>query len=536
MRVFFISLALLLATAGLFFVPISFSVDGFGLVVDPGGVRTIKANKDGRVHHFPSDNGQFGPGDIVSAVTFDDVDAINESQRQIRARDLARIETEHLEDISKIEATLDRDRAKLVATQDRVAARADLIAEAAQLLDNQRAFSLDSAALVADLNEERRELLNRLEDLVRRSGEVSALPAQRLASVLDDIQSDRLSVINSESALFNEDQKLINNARRLHQLNFENSIDTAELEVLANLIRRGEEQLQEQTNLRQKMRDEADARYLQKIELPNVMVAYAPSFDMRRMQSDAADVGRGEALRLLAGQAHPTGLSIVVFGAATSVRIKIRSQGLVTQIELQDRPQDLNTQLATAGVPMRIAGQDARVVGTIPVRSIFLAPTPQGQIEDLVVLDAEAFTESGLPVPMRVGLFQRAKPNPETTDGTVHRIVGFLENRHAVGLQPGTTVRGAVSDVANGAELSFDAELIAREVATVDTNELGVRLGNHSLARKIIERGVLSQIVVAVEGEAANQMKNLQGAVVRLTVPLARKSLFDFLVARNVAI
>ena len=82
----------------------------------------------------------------------------------------------------------------------------------------------------------------------------------------------------------------------------------------------------------------------------------------------------------------------------------------------------------------------------------------------------------------------------------------------------------------------FDAHLLDREYATVDTKELGIRLGNQSLAAKIIKRGVLSQVVVGVDAHSAQQIEHLPGAVVHLSFPLARQSLFSFLLARDASI
>jgi hypothetical protein len=119
---------------------------------------------------------------------------------------------------------------------------------------------------------------------------------------------------------------------------------------------------------------------------------------------------------------------------------------------------------------------------------------------------------------------------------TITEIVGFIENRHAVVLRQGQVVRGSISDPRSGTDVVFGARVLDRDFSTVDTKELGIRLGNQSLAAKIIKRGVISQIVVGVDDAAALELAELPGAVVHLSFPLARQSLFSFLLARDAAI
>ena len=97
-------------------------------------------------------------------------------------------------------------------------------------------------------------------------------------------------------------------------------------------------------------------------------------------------------------------------------------------------------------------------------------------------------------------------------------------------------MRGAISNTRTGSEIVFEARLLERDFSTVDTRELGVRLGNQSLADKIIKRGVLSQVVVEVSDSSAERISHLPGAVVHLSFPLGRQTLFSFLMAKNAAI
>ena len=59
-----LSLGLLLFAIGLFFVPVSFSVKGFGMIVSPDGVRSIRTLSGGTLYQAdPAPGGYFAPGD-----------------------------------------------------------------------------------------------------------------------------------------------------------------------------------------------------------------------------------------------------------------------------------------------------------------------------------------------------------------------------------------------------------------------------------------------------------------------------------------
>jgi len=289
-KLFSVSIGLLLAALGIFFVPVSFAVDGFGLVVDPGGVRTIRATEDGQVLHFPSQDGRFMPGQIVTAVAFGDAVAKNALLEGTLRRELAKVETDYLEKHSKLVLDLERDRAKQVATAERLAARRIMTRDTTENLAELRQFTVNSQSDIDELNEERLEQLRRLEDLVKRSGEVSALPAQRLATMLEDIQSTRLAVIASKGTRFAADKKILDMVKDLNDLNYSNSIDEAEIDILASRLINLQQQMVELDTLRQTQRTEAAARYLAKALLPQVAVADGLSVDMRTLQASRADV------------------------------------------------------------------------------------------------------------------------------------------------------------------------------------------------------------------------------------------------------
>ena len=176
MKLFSVSVGLLFAALGIFFVPVSFAVDGFGLVVNPGGVRTIRASEAGQVLHFPSQDGRFLPGQIVSAVAFGDAVAKNALLEGSLRREMAKIQTDYLDKHSKLILDLERDRAKRTATAERLSARQVMTLDTAESLVALRVFTESSLSEINDLNEERLEQLRRLEDLV--SGRARCRPCR----------------------------------------------------------------------------------------------------------------------------------------------------------------------------------------------------------------------------------------------------------------------------------------------------------------------------------------------------------------------
>jgi hypothetical protein len=539
MKLFSVSVGLLLVALGVFFVPVSFSVDGFGLVVHPGGVRSVRASDPGTVLHFDAKDGRFQPGEIVTAVAYPEALAENSLLAETMRSALAKVEADHIEKVSKARVDLERDAAKLEATRARLAQRDTLRADTAALLEALRAYTVASASDIDALNAERLAQLQRLEDLVQKSGAVSALPAQRLATMLEDIQAERLSVISSKASQFGTERTILDLVKALNTLTYDTSIDRAEVEILSGRIAALEQQIRELETLRDSKRAEAEARFLAKAIVPQLAIADAVSVDMRTLQATRADVEKGDALRLLARRDPEPGLSVVIFGAIETGQVALHLGGQTVPLSLTATDQDLSGGLAQAGLPVKQIVRDAQTVGAMHVQSMFLvfdaAPPP-----DLVLLSAKARDAGGQPVPvlptLNRGLSDAAAPETAQNVTKNNEIIGFLENRHAVVLQPGQRVRGSINDTRTGSEIVFDARLKNRDFATVDTKELGIRLGNQSLAGKIIKRGVLSQIVIEVDAEALAKIEHLPGAVVHLSFPLARQSLFSFLLARDASI
>lgn len=535
MKLFSVSIGLLLAALGVFYVPVSFSVDGFGLVVNPGGVRTIRSSEPGLVLHFPSQDGRFVPGEIVTAVAYDDAVAENTLLQGTLRREMAKIETDHLDKTSKIIVDLERDRAKKIATAELLTARTQLTKDTSDILVALQDFTTDSVSDISELNEERLSQLSRLEDLVKRSGEVSALPAQRLATMLEDIQGERLSVITSKGTRFSSEKMILDMVKGLNDLRYSNSIDRAEIEILSDRLDSLAHQLEELDVLRTSMRSEAEARYLAKASLPQVAVANDVSVDMRMLQANRANVEKGEALRLLATGKPIASITFLIYGMPETGEIQLRYGSSDVAIALPAEPDAMASALTGVGLDVRKVHLDREMIGAIDVTSLFVefASLPEHRLS---VLENTARDDRGIPVLVTADITLPANFGKDDDATTTNEIIGFLENRHAVILQTGQAVRGSISDTRTGAELVFDAELLDRDYSTVDTKELGIRLGNQSLAAKIIKRGVLSQVVIGVDAASAEQIDHLPGAVVHLSFPLARQSLFNFLLARNAAI
>jgi hypothetical protein len=536
MKLFSVSIGLILAALGIFYVPVSFAVDGFGLVVDPGGVRTVRAVKPGTVLHFSAANeDRFFPGEIVTAVTYPEAAAENALLLGTMQRELAKLEADHLEKTSKIRVDLDRDSAKRIATQERLAARNALMQETALVLEELQAFTRESVEDIASLNAERLQQLARLEELVKRSGEVSALPAQRLATMLEDIQSDRLSVITSKGATFSTDKMILDMIKGQNDLIYSNSIDEAEIEILEKRLADLEQQIADFTLLRDNQRAEAEARYLAKAIRPQVAISNGYSTDMRVLQASRADVGLNGALRLLATGAPVPGISFVIYGAPEEGEIVLRLGDDDVSLSLPADVAAMKRSLIAAGLPVTDVFRDEETIGAMDVVSIFVLPDARPDAR-LSVVEARARDVLGRPVLVSADISLPSQDTSAADRENRKEIIGFLENRHAVVLQPGQAVRGSISDTRTGADIVFEARLLERDFSTVDTEELGIRLGNRSLADKIIKRGVLSQVVVEVSESSADRIKHLPGAVVHLSFPLSRQSLFSFLMAKNAAI
>ena len=535
MKLFSVSIGLLLAALGVFYIPVSFAVDGFGLVVNPGGVRTIRATEAGNVLHFPSEGGRFLPGQIVTAVTYDKAVAENALLQGTMRREIAKNESDHLERSSKLFLDLERDRAKLDATRDLLAARTKLKDDTARALVALQSFTEDSKTDIDELNEERLSQLARLEDLVKRSGKVEALPAQRLATMLEDIQDQRLSVITSKGTRFSTEKMVLDMVKGLNDLTYSNSIDEAEIEILADNLDNLNAQLAELEQLRQASQAEAEARYLAKLQLPQIEVSNGISVDMRTLQGDRADVQRADALRLLATGEPMPGLSLLIFGAPASGVVLLQFGDDEIALDLPADPDEMAAVLTRAGLDIADIFVDEQTIGATDAVSVFVAfsETPR---DHLSVVSTQARDAQDLPILVAAELTLPNASGDGADHGVGNEIIGFLENRHAVVLKPGQHVRGSINDTRTGSEIVFDGTLIDRDYSTVDTKELGIRLGNESLADKIIKRGVLSQVVVRVDDSSAEEIRHLPGAVVHLSFPLARQSLFSFLLARNAEI
>ena len=534
MKLFSISIGLLLAAIGIFFVPVSFSVDGFGLVVNSGGVRTLRASEAGQVLHFPSENGQFSTGQIVTAVVFADAVAKNTLLEGTLRRELAKIETDYLDVHSKLFLDVERDGAVLTATAERLAAREILTLDTNETLVALQAFTIDSQADINELNEDRLEQLLRLEKLVELSDEASAMPTQTLATMLESIQSNRLSVISSQRTRFSSDKVIHDMIKELNDLNYSNSVDRAEVDILSNRLVNLEQQMRELDELRLAQRAESAALFLAKSVLPQIAMADGMSVDMRTLQASRADVARSDPLRLLATRDSAAGLSLLIFGTPEVGEIVLQHGAQEIILQLPVDVDQITSALVASGLNVAKVHVDQQTVGSIDVFSVFveLDSDPENQ---LIVLQANARDAQEVPIPINTSIILAAESATQS-ESTTNEIVGFLENRYVVILQPGQPVRGSISDASIGTDIVFEAHLLDRDYSTVDTQELGIRLGNRSLADKIIKRGVLSQVVVGIDRDSAFQIEHFTGAVVHLSFPLARQSLFSFLLARDASI
>ncbi len=532
MRYFAIAALWLSLAAGALLVPVTFSVDGFGIVVSPDGVRSVRAIERGTVRHFVSEGEVFAAGDIISAVEFADIHTENQFLLQTLRRDLAKTEADRLEAVTRLTTTLERDRAKMDATLARLSTRRALTEETRRTLGSLRDFVQSSETEVDELNAERTTQLDSLEDMLRRSLAAEALPAQRAASMLDDIQSQRLSLIDSESSKFSSDRMILDLSKELNQLDYENAIDTAEIEILAGHVRAQERQVVERQELAASLKGEARTKYLARLRLPQIAIAKGSMADMRQLQAEGAVVARDEALRILALRDPASGISIQIFGALASGRLALGGPEGSAVIDLERLREKAAGSLKSIGLSLLDVNSVSRRIAGIELTSVFLSLEPSELVGvRWAVKDAQ--NAEGDPVFVQADLVVQDRSAGHHGGDAV---IGFLENKHAVALQWDQIVHGAVQDIRSGRELRFEGRLLEREFAPVDTAELGVRLGNQSLAGKIIARGGLSQVAVVVDPKTSKDLQELSGAIVHLSFPIARRSLISFLMERDAAL
>lgn len=534
MKLFSLSIVLLAAAFGVLNIPVSFAVDGFGLVVSPGGMRTVRADEQGVVMHFPATDGRFLPGQLVSAVVSPTGVAENALLLSAMYSELSKIESDHLVDTSDIQVDLERDQAKQIALVASLEARRVLMVDTAAVLAALQSFADQSTSDISELNDERLVQLGNLEDLVERSEAVAALPAQRLATMMEEIQAGRLSVIASENATFSTDRMILDMTKGQNDLAFSNSIDLSEIEILENRIANLQLQLDELDRLKESQRAEAEANYLAKTVLPQVAVAGGYSVDMRTLQASRADVAISDPLRLLSSGVPTTGLLFVAYGAVDSGQIELGYSSDRLILQLPATSASIEQDLSGSGLDVAQVHVDEKTVGAIVVTSIFveLSMPPEHPIR---IVHTNARDTEGVPV-LVTGDVRLPEIDSALTTSDANQIIGFLENRHAVVLEPGQIVRGSINNTRTGTEIVFEAHVLNRDFSAVDTRELAIRVGNQSLADKIIKRGVLSQVVIEVDPVSAHQIENLPGAVVHLSFPLGRQTLLDLLMARNAAI
>ncbi len=535
MKLVFVSVFWLALAIVVLFVPISFSVDGFGLVVNPGGVKTVRARESGVVYHYSATGQEFAAGQIVSAVVRVESAAENDFLMGTLRRDLAKIDSDHLEKTSKVLVDLERDSAKKDATEQRLKARMSLTHDMSKALVELRDFTQLSDADIDALNAERLSQLDKLENLLRKSGENAVLPAQKLAAMLDGVQTSRLAVISSKGTQFVSERMVLDLVKDLTEQQYSNAIDEAEIDILFGKIVASEQQLIELEKLSAALRQEANARYLAKLKLPQVTVAGGAVLDMRMLQPSRAEVTKGDALRILSERTPAQGLLITVVGEFSEGSVALKHNQKRFQLSLTDTVDDTMAELVEAQMPISKVTKDHATVGEFYVTTLFLAGE-SAEMNGLQVVEASAFSKDKTPISVTHEFLRHSGSGSLDETEYSNTIIGFLENRHSVSLRPNQIVKGTIHDLENGEEIEFGGRLRNRDFATVDTKELGIRLGNQSLATKIIARGVLSQVTVKIDDPANENVQKLAGSLVHLSFPLGSRSLFSFLWAKDAAI
>ena len=534
--VFSFALGSLFAALGVFVIPVSFSVQGFGMLVSPDGVRTVRSADSGTVHHAePSEDGWFAPGRIVTVIAPAAGGARNAFLLEKLRRDLLEASTKLGEDISKLRAELARQQASHLALGHRVSASTQ---QAARIMDHRKeviAFRTKMRAEIESLSEARLSRLRALEDMLHRTGEHGVMPEQQRLEMIQKLYSDRSSTFSGISGGFSTDQQILNLNKELEQLEYALTIDRAEQSIAAARIGEIRTQLTELERLLGLMVQEAESSYLAGIAIPQVTLSIGRWRDLRVVQADRAEVTPNEVVRLIETADRAPGIYLTSIGEAAELSLMIGvPEAAELTLDMTSPDAVIRDSLASFGWRAGTVSRDQLRVGALNIQSIFIPLDADAAQADFVppnVMKATARAASDLPLLADVYFVEGSTDKSAETRNI---LVGFVENRHALVLSPDQPVHLTLKDSRDSSSIVLTGRLGDTHLSTVDTTELALRLGNESLARKIIARSVLSQVSIILPPNEMRRTEGRRGAVIDLSFPLARQSLFSFLSSHSV--
>lgn len=528
MKLLPVSLGLLFLATGMFFIPVAFSVEGFGFVVSTHGLKTVRATMPGNVIHFePGDKG-FEAGQIVTAVVPDEADTKNALALRELRRATVELETAYKETSAQLDMKIARARAKIDATRTRLAARQGLLQKTTSLLNALEEFDSTARYKETALIKERAEHLSRLEEIAEGSIDRELIADRQFVEAIDGIRTGQLSVLSSERSNITSVGRNLNLEREVEDIEYDITIDRSEVDVLTDEIAALRDQLQDAVDIRETGLRKARAHYLVQSIYPQIAIAKGTTTDIRKFQDSYVTVGEHDQLRLLDRRHDASGLSIALVGIPSSGQLTLDHSGQEIALSFPLDPTSLGADLDAAGLTVKSVSVDTATIGRFQLLSYFVA-LHEPDLADLRFRRADGLDANDVPVKASA---MTIIAGPDKQDHDTLEIMGFLENQNATALTPGQVVRGSFRDPRNGAQHHFEARLASRESTAVDTDELGIRIGNQSLAKKIISRGVISQVALEVPKPHENGVLNLQGAIVHLNFPLAQQTLFDLLNSR----
>lgn len=503
------------------------------MIVSPDGVKSIRTRDGGTVHQMqPGPNGQFEPGNIICVVMPTDAAARNAFAQQVYQATLLEVATKQGEKLITLSRRIARAEAERHALSSRLASariRLELVSALESEIHHYRNLT---RAQLDKLAQERLGEIEELQKLLEESGHRGAMPEQRRLQLMQQVYSDRTSTLSGNARGYSTDQQRLTLVKEIEDISYRIRIDEAEQEILSREVDDLRTQSRQTEELRDKMIEEAKTRLLSTLKLPEVSYAAGLTDDLRLIQGNRTTVARGDVLRIVEQRDVAPGLYLLTHGAAASIKLHLATPEKRQSLELTRPFHDIVAEFATLGLDVgnirrnRWEGQEAQVF------SLYLPlQFGSGALTDSFEISAiEAQTQEGVPVPVEFSLL--SAPQGAANDRTV--ILGFVENSHALVVNPGQPVVASMRDPRNGFATVIHGNVHAVAQSTIDATELALRLGNREFARQALSDTLLSQVSIAIDPRDAAAFDDARGAVIQLAFPIRSASIFRYLSSTHV--
>lgn len=526
MKLLSVSVLLLFATFAFFFIKIPIVASGFGILVGTGGIETIRAEHQGRVTNFASTKGQFLPGEIVTVVHPLDMRRDNDLTFSTFRSEIAKINADHAKKQADISIEEARKRAKYLAVSASIDGLKSLLSKNSKVLQNLKDFSRENDPEIMEIMEDQKDQLENQEKILSDLSQTSLISRQKQASLQEKLQTSRVAVLNSERTLRLSKKSEFDLEDNIEKLKYELTTGIAEKEALASEAQALHRELIDLRALNEIQLEESRNKYLSKKVYPQVEIAKGRVGDIRALSPDLSVVNYGEPLRLIEGSQSTNGLSIIAFGIPASGFIELSYEEKKVSLSMPIEESNVRSEFEKIGWRVKHLWSHDYYVENAPIVSWYVEfdvatkNVPSGT-------NASVLSSKGDPIFVQINQLRNLVPGDQPKE---YRVIGFLENEISAGLSKHQLVKGRFKDSASGRNLFFEARVLNRENRAVDTEELAKRLGNRSVAQKIISKGIISQVNLKLEENSGAELIDKTGAVVNLKFFFTRQSLFEFLV------